>query len=160
MNIEKLHQFLIESNKFGYAEGSSENWIQEADKSTTIPYESGEWRSHDNFFGGEPYGGRMVVKHQEEGSWQPVWFMGYYGYVVEGVNSDLVYGVLRHALKLMPKDAPYRGPREYTEGDFVYSNSWSGELTRYSGDEGITQNGKLVYEAHYMGGLIDQKRGE
>src|SRR5262245_13332009 len=102
MNIKSLRQFLIESNKFGYAEGDSKKWIEEEDKSTTILFENGEWRSRDNFFGGEPYGGGMVVKHLEGGIWQPVWIMVYYGRVVEDVSSDLVYKVLRNALKEMP----------------------------------------------------------
>ena len=60
MDKEALRQFLIDSNKSGYAGGEEKKWIKEQDGSTTIPSEKGDWKSHDNYFGGEPYGGRAV----------------------------------------------------------------------------------------------------
>ena len=48
----------------------------------TIPYEKGDWKSHDNFFGGEPYGGRIIVFYnsvQENHGLQPV----------DELNSDM-----------------------------------------------------------------------
>jgi hypothetical protein len=155
MKKERLRQFLIDSNKAGYAGGEEKKWIKEADGSTTIPFEKGEWRSHDNFFGGEPYGGRTVVFHKDK----PVWMMVYYGWVAEGVETDPVYGVLRNALKRMPETHPFRGPKEYQDGEYVYTNRWEGEVDRFSGEETIEQGGKLVYKANYLGGLIDQREG-
>ncbi|TSC77766.1 MAG: hypothetical protein G01um101429_969 [Parcubacteria group bacterium Gr01-1014_29] len=90
MNKETLRKFLIEANKAGYAGGKEREWIKESDGSTTIPFQKGEWRSHDNFFGGEPYGGRSVVFYQEK----PVWIMVYYGCVTEGIDSRFLYGIL------------------------------------------------------------------
>lgn len=155
MNIERLRDFLIASNQAGYAGGEEKKWIKESDGSTTIPYEKGLWRSHDNFFGGEPYGGRTVVFHEGK----PVWIMLYYGWVIEGVDTNLVYGILRKALMKMPEDHPYRGPKKLVDGDLTYTNRWSGELERFSGQEEITQDDKLVYKANYMGGWIDRRRG-
>ncbi len=155
MNKEALRQFLIDSNKAGYAGGEEKKWIKEPDGSTTIPFEKGDWRSHDNFFGGEPYGGRVVVFHENK----PYWMMIYYGWVAEGVETDPVYAILRNALMQMPEDAPYRGPKEYKEGELTYSNAWTGEMERYSGEEQITQGEKLVYKANYIGGLVDQRGG-
>lgn len=155
MSKETLKQFLIDSNRAGYAGGEEKKWIKEPDGSTTIPFQQGEWRSHDNFFGGEPYGGRVIVFHEDKAHWMMV----YYGWVIEGMDNNLVYGVLRNALKQMPEDAPYRGPKEYKEDNFTYSNSWVGEVERYSGEEKIMQGDKLIYQANYMGGLVDQQAG-
>lgn len=155
MNKEPLRQFLIDSNKSGYATGEERKWIKESDGSTTIPFEKGEFRSHDNFFGGEPYGGRIVVSYQDK----PVWLMVYYGWVVEGIETNQVYAVLRNALGKMPEDTPLRGPKELKDGEFTYTNNWDGDLDRYSGEEQITQGEKLIYKANYMGGLIDQRQG-
>ncbi len=41
------------------------------------PIEAEEWAFHDNYFGGEPYGGRSVAFHQGK----PVWIAVYYGWV-------------------------------------------------------------------------------
>lgn len=155
MNKEALRQFLIDSNKAGYAGGEEKKWIKEPDGSTTIPFEKGSWKSHDNFFGGEPYGGRSVVFYEGK----PVWMMVYYGWVAEGVETNPIYGVLRNALMQMPEDYPFRGPGEYRESEFTYTNIWNGEIERFSGEERITQGDKLIYKADYLGGLVDQRKG-
>ncbi|MEN8253491.1 MAG: DUF5680 domain-containing protein [Patescibacteria group bacterium] len=155
MNKKLLKQFLIDSNNAGYATGEEKQWIKEKDASTTIPFEQGKWKSHDNFFGGEPYGGRIVVSYEGK----PVWMMVYYGWVEEGIDPDAIYAILRSALKQMPEDYPYRGPKEYREGEYTYTNTWDGEVDRYSGSEQITQNGKVIYKADYVGGMVDQRKG-
>src|SRR3989344_4499971 len=104
MKISDLKQFLIDSNKAGYAGGEEKKWIKEPDGSTTIPFEKGGFRSHDNFFGGEPYGGRTIVFYDGK----PYWVMVYYGWVKEGVEANPVYGVLRNVLMQMPEDNPFR----------------------------------------------------
>ncbi len=153
--MTSFKKFLIDSNKVGYAGGEEKKWIKEADGSTTIPFEKGEWKSHDNFFGGEPYGGRTIVFYRGE----PYWLMVYYGRVEDKVETDSVYGILRNALKQMPEDYPFRGPKEYKEKEFIYKNNWQGEVDKFSGEELIFQNGKPVYKANYVGGLVDQKKG-
>jgi hypothetical protein len=155
MNIEALKQFLFDSNKAGYASGNLKKWIKEPDNSITIPFEKGSWRSHDNFFGGVPYGGRIIVFFEGK----PYWIMVYYGRVVEAIESNPVYGVLRNVLMQMPEDYPYRGPREYKDREYTYTNSWKGEVDRFAGEEQIQQEEKLIYKANYMGGLVDQRRG-
>lgn len=156
-NIDKhaLIQFLLDSNLAGYTAGDEKKWIKEPDGSTTIPFEKGEWKAHDNFFGGEPYGGRIVVFHKDK----PVWVMVYYGWIVPDKEPDPVYAILRSALKLMPKNAPFRGPKEYIDRNFVYTNTWNGDIENYSGEEHITENGILIYNANYMGGLVDTRQG-
>ncbi|MBI2514692.1 hypothetical protein HYV91_00665 [Candidatus Wolfebacteria bacterium] len=155
MDKEELRHFLIDSNKAGYAGGEEKKWIKEADGSTTIPFEAGAWRSHDNFFGGEPYGGRIIVFYKNK----PFWIMVYYGRIKEGIEINPVYQVLRNALIKMPEDSPFRGPKEYKEGEYIYSNSWEGDLERFSGEEKIIQAENLIYKANYLGGFVDQKRG-
>lgn len=155
MNKEALRQFLVDSNKAGYAGGEEKKWLKEPDGSTTIPFRKGPWRLDDNFFGGEPYGGRTIVSYEGK----PYWLMVYYGWVEEGVEANPVYTVLRNALMRMPQDYPFRGPREYKEGEYTYTNGWQGEVDRFLGEEQITWNDKLIYKANYLGGLVDQKKG-
>lgn len=155
VSSEALRKFLLDSNGAGYAGGEEKKWTKESDGSTTIPYEKGEWRSHDNFFGGEPYGGRVVVFHRD----RPVWMMVYYGWVVEGIETNPVYAVLRRALMRMPEEYPFRGPKEYREDEYVYVNKWTGDIKQFSGEEKISQSGKVVYKANYLGGLVDRRAG-
>jgi len=147
--------FLVESNAAGYAGGDERLWSSESDGSTTIRFSRELWSSHDNFFGGEPYGGRTVVFFND----RPVWMMVYYGWVAEQADPDQTYRVLRKALMHMPGDAPYRGPERYGEGALIYSNKWDGAIQRFSGDEEIHEGERLVYRATYLGGLVDSRRG-
>jgi len=152
MNKEGLRLFLIDTNKVGYASGDVKKWLKESDGSTTILFEKGSWKYHDNFFGGEPYGGRIIVFY----GGKPFWMMVYYGWVEKRANIKSVYGILRNALLRMPEDYPFRGPREYRESEFVYTNLWQGELEKFSGEENITHKSELIYKANYVGGYVDQ----
>lgn len=154
MNKEGLRNFLIEANKAGYASGTP--GVKQEDGSTTIEFKLGKHRMHDNFFGGEPYGGREVIFLDEK----PVWIMVYYGFVDKSIKSPgEIYAFLQKALSKPPEELPLRGPQKLEEGDFRYENKWSGDLERYEGEEVIFQNGNRVYEAKYSGGAVDA-RGE
>ncbi len=154
IDLSELKKFLIASNAAGYA-GDKVPAKSEEDKSTTITFAQGDWMSHDNFFGGEPYAGRVVVFYKN----QPVWIMIYYGWVEESISDfGEVYNFLKKALLNMPPDHPFRGPKEFSNGNYRYSNSWTGEVDRYSGEEIIYKSGVEVFRTKYLGGLIDQKR--
>jgi len=149
---KELCKFLVEAKKSTYAAGDSALKVINDDKSTTLVFESGDWKYHDNYFGGEPYGGREVVFLKGE----PVYIMTYYGQVADSVSDiNKVYGVLMDALRLIPVNTPYRGPEKYNNGDFSYENSFTGEVDNFFGEESISENGKEIYKARYMGGFVD-----
>lgn len=154
MNLEELRAFLIDANKHTYSTGDESLNTKEKDGSTTILYQNNGWKFHDNFFGGEPYGGREVVFHEDS----PVWMMVYYGYIETGTSAETIYPVLQKALRQMPQDAPFRGPEKMKEGELYYHNIWSGTIEKFSGKETISMNGKIVYEASYIGGVVDRKK--
>ena len=155
MAIEGLKEFLVAANKAGYAGGDEKEWIKELDGSTSIVFEQDNRKMHDNFFGGEPYGGRIVVLNNEKAEWMMV----YYGWVEEGVNPDIVYGILREALMQMPEEYPFRGPEVFKKGNLTYRNKWDGKVERYLGEKEILEDERLVYKANYFGGLVDKRRG-
>ena len=155
MEIEALQQFLLECNKAGYAGGSLKQWKKEPDGSVTISFKKGVWRSSDNFFGGEPYGGRNIVFYRD----RPCWIMVYYGWVAKTEDADIVYSFLREALGRMPEERPYRGPEKHQDGECAYTNSWNGQVGRFAGEERIFHGKILIYQAQYSGGLVDQRQG-
>ncbi|HJN62690.1 MAG TPA: DUF5680 domain-containing protein [Candidatus Paceibacterota bacterium] len=154
---KELCEFLVEAKKTTYAAGDSAKKIINDDKSTTLIFESGDWKYHDNYFGGEPYGGREVVFFKGK----PVYIMTYYGQVDDSVSDiNKVYGILMDALKLIPGDKPYRGPEKYNNGDLSYENSFTGEVDNFFGEESISENGNEIYKARYIGGFVDVKKEE
>src|SRR2546426_8105571 len=97
MDQTALLRFLMDASRRGYAAGRSAVKTREADHSTTIVLEHGEWRFHDNYFGGEPYGGREVVFFRG----QPVWMAVYYG-GGDGAHSEWGSFVLPRAPRAAP----------------------------------------------------------
>jgi hypothetical protein len=59
----------------------------------------------------------------------------------------------------MPKEYPFRGPKEYCEMEYTYSNTWSGDIDGFNGKEIITLNDDQIYQADYFGGFVDRHNG-
>jgi hypothetical protein len=141
--------FLIEAKKNGYASGDSKK--TEKDGSKTITFSKGRYSYNDNYFGGEPYGGREVVFIDGKA----FWMMVYYGAVIEG-DVKKIYPFLQKALRTIKDEAPYRGDIKFEEDEYKYTNIYSGNVNSFSGLEMIFYKGKVIYEANYRGGLVDQ----
>lgn len=151
MNEIDLKKFIFDASRATYASGDESIKQKEPDGSTTIGYSSGSYRMHDNYFGGEPYGGREVVFFNEKA----VWMMVYYGLVYEGANKE-IYGFLMESLSNNTVDMPYRGPVIYEKENWKYQNETKGEAGNFSGTEKIFKDGTCVYEASYIGGCVDR----
>lgn len=151
MDTKELKAFILEASKNTYASEDPKIKVKQPDSSTTIVYEKDAWKYHDNYFGGEPFGGREIVFFQDK----PVWMMVYYGsVVVETIVPDELYKVLTKALRNAPEDMPYRGPKELIDGDFTYKNELEGDVERFSGEERIYKDDILLYAAKYVGGVL------
>lgn len=154
MDLDELRKFLVAANMFGYASGNEEARFKEADGSTSIRWSDGPWFYHDNYDGGEPTdGGRIRVCYEDRPFWTMVYFGSVSGFVsVRGPIYDFRMEALRH----MPKDAPYRGPRFYESVSCLkYENFWRGEINAFSGYERILDGSSQFYLANYMGGLVN-----
>jgi len=157
MKIDELTNFLYKASQFGYATGKYKDWVKENDGSTAISYKDGDWEMSDNFFGGEPFGGRMIVFYKSK----PVWMMVYYGFIKKGVSLSVekIYKFLQTALSRASKEFPLRGPERYTKNGLIYKNRWQGKIDQYFGKEKIFIDNKQIYKAFYSGGLINLRSG-
>ena len=155
-NLKQLCEFLVKAKKSTYAAGNSAKKVVQDDKSTTLIFEDGDWKYHDNYFGGEPYGVREVVFFQG----QPFYMMVYYGWVNESVvGFKDVYNVLQGALTQIPEGKPFRGPEKFEKDGLVYTNIFEGEVDNFFGEEVIkNENGEQIYKAKYIGGLVDKRK--
>ncbi len=146
-----LKNFIFEASRATYASGDESIKKKQPDGSTTIEFESGAYRYHDNYFGGEPYGGREIVFLDNK----PLWMMVYYGLVHEGANKE-VYDFLMESLSNATPEMPYRGPAFYEKDAWRYENKLIGNVDNFSGTEKISRDEECIYEASYIGGLVDQ----
>lgn len=152
MKAPELKRFLAKAN-MPHADGSA-HMTKESDSSRTIIFAEGDWKMHDNFFGGEPYGGRQVVFYKEE----PAWMCVYYGWVDKSrTSADDVYDFLREALQFPPDNMPLRGPKSYKKGMMEYRHQLPEDIANFESEELILEQGKQVYWAKLVGGLVDQR---
>lgn len=143
---------MLSASRATYASGDESIKEKQFDGSTTIRYDDGQYSFHDNYFGGEPYGGREVVFLDGKA----VWMMVYYGFVhPENENKD-VYAFLIESLCNTTVEAPYRGPVLFEKENWKYENRLVGDVKIFSGTEKIFRGDVCVYEASYIGGLVDR----
>jgi hypothetical protein len=150
---DALKSFILEASRATYASGNETLREKQTDDSTTIQYENGAYKYHDNYFGGEPYGGREVVFFDGK----PLWMMVYYGFVHPGIANKDVYAFLMASLSNSTLDMPYRGPVSFEKPNWKYQNQITGDVEKFSGTEKIFEDDVCVYEASYLGGLVDQQ---
>lgn len=155
MEILDLKKFLVEANKAGYAAGDEKSREKQEDGSTTIRFSKGEWKMVDNYVGGEPYSGMIKIFFKGK----VVWSMVYYGAVDKKVSGfEKVYEFLMKSLLKMPADYPYRGPKEFIEGEWKYKNEWEGEVDKFKGEEKVYLNDEMIFWTKYIGGLVDVRK--
>jgi hypothetical protein len=148
VNLEELKKFIMKAN-MPHATGAAET-VKEADSSRTIEYSDGDYRMHDNFFGGEPYGGRLVVFYKGE----PLLIEVYYGQTSR--PADDVYNFLREALQHPDENNPFRGPEEYKKDTLTYKSTTKGDVANHTVKEYIYDGDEEIYWAVVIGGLVDQ----
>lgn len=148
INVDELKQFLMRAN-MPHALGEAKT-AKESDGSRTIEYGDGDYYMHDNFFGGEPYGGRLVVFYKA----QPLFLEAYYGQTTR--PADPVYDFLREALQHPDNDNPFRGPAQYKKDNLTYKSITEGNVANHTVKEYIYDGDEEIYWAVFIGGLVDQ----
>ena len=141
-----LIDFLLRAKRATYA-GKGPEAAPSRPASHDLHYAEGELTYIDSYLGGEKFAG-------EEAVWRdgmPVWSMNYLGRVTA---QDFSGDFLREALLRVPAERPYRGPAEYTRGDFTYRCSVEGDFGWFHGRETIAYRGRVVYECRFHGGSI------
>jgi|SRR3990167_3067730 len=154
-DLEEFKAFKEEASKAGYENENPQYRTKEPDGSTTLSYESGDWKFHDNYFGGEPYGGRIIYTYKGK----PVHITVFYGRVNEGEDADDIYKFLRMVLR-QPGGEEFRGPKEFKDTILIYRNNLNGTIENFSLEESIYSDEKEIYSAKFLGGLVDQRKGD
>ena len=142
---KEITEFLIRAKRATYA-GKGAETDSSRPGSHDLVFREGEYMYYDTYLGGDRFAG-------EEALWIrdiPYWSMNYAGRVTgENFSGDFLKEALLHV-----EEEPYRGPREYTEGEYAYSCDITGDFSWFQGRETIDYNGKQIYECFFHGGLI------
>lgn len=152
INLDDLASFLRVANKRTYANKDVPLVQSSRSKSQDYEFEEGGLTFHDTFFGDRDFIGEEVVYRQG----RPVWGANYFGFILaDEIAETEVYDFLRKAL-MQDFDAviPVRGPAAFSDGDWKYQFSVKGDLANFSGQEGISIEGRLIYRLLLHGGFI------
>jgi len=152
LNMRQFAQFLQEAQIKTFA-GGQEN--PQEDGSTISSYSNGLYSLTDTWSGSARFAGQQVARYSRTKT--PIWSCVYYG---RDLNPEVMKNggndFLKYALRQTPIEFPVRGPVEVKNQDFIYLNSWYGDLTNFSGLDEIFFGIKLIFQLNYMGGLVQK----
>ena len=148
MEVDKnVIDFLVKAKRATFA-GNGVKMESSRPNSKDLQYKEGSLKYIDTYLGGANFAG-------EEALWEgdnPFWAMNYIGRVLSGDLS--VFKFLTEALLLVPEEYPYRGPLQYTNGDYSYICTVGGDFHWFSGREEIFYKNAKVYELVFHGGDV------
>jgi hypothetical protein len=154
INLKELSKFLVKAKKQTYA-GESREIKPERPSFKELEYSEGNYDYRDSYTGFFSAPGQEIVRFNGV----PIWSMAYSG----GMTSNDVdfaektFVFLKKSLLRVKEDMPFRGPKNFKEGDFEYINEVKGDITNFNGHEKILFKGKEVFSQDYIGGLIIHK---
>ncbi|MFA6089341.1 MAG: DUF5680 domain-containing protein [Candidatus Woesearchaeota archaeon] len=157
LNIKELSEFLVRAKVKTYA-GNGKEIKPERYGFRELEYKEGEFEYRDSYSGFYSAPGQEVVRFKGE----PIWVMAYSGGMIKKYQSDFefalkTFDVLKDALKKVDSSKPFRGPENFSKGEFVYESKVVGDVTWFKGFEKVKFKGKVVFSQDYIGGLIVQK---
>jgi hypothetical protein len=150
---DELKQFLYQANTRGYGSvGVDEESLPNGEH--VIRFSDDEYEFKDVEYGGEPYAGQEVIFAR---GGRAIWSTQYRGFVVEGEDLAPIYEFLGKVLTNTEVGLP-RGKDGFADGEFAYEFKMDGDLDDFSAYEKIIKSGKIVYEANFLGGLVDVRK--
>ena len=154
INSKEFIDFLVKAKKGTYANGNASKSPSSRLLSKDYHYEVSHFTYHDTYFGGVKFMGEEVVYYNEN----ILWGMNYYGVTLDSnLTEEVMDKVLRIALMKVGEDEniiPVRGPREFINGDYLYTFDVEGNMENFVGVEKICKGDKLIYELKCHGGII------
>lgn len=152
-----LREFLIRAKVQTYAGEGERNERRLEDGGKELTFREGEFLYRDRYYGFNPFAGEEIVWR----GGQAIWVMNYYGEVTDDATPCIdVYEFLQSALRNVEAGRPFRGPREFSDGDFIYRDESTGDPDRFTGHEWILYQGREVYRLDYHGGAVSPVRSE
>lgn len=152
MNPQQIKLKLREFNTKGYSDEHAK-YISNDKGGKIIKLEDGYLKYEDEYYGGEPYSGNETIWLNDK----PIWRCVYYGFVEENEDFESVYAFSRLALREGPSEkGVHRGPEIFLKDNLTYQTETQGTIENFVIYEKISRNGMQIYQATFMGGMVDQ----
>jgi hypothetical protein len=153
-DLKKLANFLVKAKKQTYA-GEGKEVDPQRPGFKELEYSDGDYVYRDSYIGFFSAPGQEIVRFKGVA----IWSMAYSGGMRQEYHNNTefaekVFTFLKKVLFRVTEDMPFRGPKNFKEGDFEYINEFEGDITSFKGHEKILLKGKEVFSQDYIGGLI------
>jgi len=150
-----LAEFLVNAKIATYASGSDKFAVKpDLADSHQLEYSVGNRLYRDIYYGGMRFIGMETIFLNS----QPIWGMSYYGGVLPGSSDHQIAGMppfLKAALREVPLEAPFRGPKSYNKDVYNYKNEIHGDINNFNGTEIICFQEQAIYRLFYTGGVVE-----
>lgn len=151
--LRELSEFIVEANLATWA-GDGKEVEPETPDYKELEYARGNWSLRDRYTGYFRAPGMTTVRYKGK----PAWTMQYGGRgMTEGHEEKAkpTYEFLKKTLQRVSPDLPFRGPKEYLEGNRRYAfQLLHGDITDALWKEEITENGILTFTQTGLAGLV------
>lgn len=146
--MDELIDFLVEARRVTYA---IPHGTPVGDGTEQMIYDRDEWRYRDRYAGQNPYGGHEIVWLNGD----VIWMKNYIAEVLNDIRPmSEIYAFQREVLGQPDPNHLMRGPANYTNGLYRYTNSVEGDLAAFKGEEQILYQNEPVYRMIFHGGNI------
>lgn len=147
-----IAEFLLQAKKSTYAKSGEAGEKKLKNGGRVFTYKVDGYTYVDTYFGYDPFFGQELVL--ENG--KVIWVMNYWGKILSDiVSAEEIYNFVRRALLHPDPLVPVRGPENFREGDFSYSNIGGGTVeNHFHHVEIIFYKRKKVYELSCHGGMV------
>lgn len=153
--LKKLAEFIVEANKNTWAADKGEVTPQRPG-CKELDYKKEDWHLRDSYTGYFRAPGMTIIYYKG----QPAWTMAYGGSGMEEDKYEITgstFDFLKAALMKVTPQLPYRGPKNYRDGEYKYKLRVNGDLADFDGKEEIFKNKELVFSQLFFGGVVINK---
>jgi Domain of unknown function (DUF5680) len=156
MDHDSLAAFLIEAKRRTYAGLDDDATIATPllTGSKQLEHRAGPYDYRDIYFGMGFFVGQETVSKDDRVIWAMCYSGGAHPEVTDRDALLSLYKFLRLALLACDVSAPYRGPATFAGDEMTYRNDIYGTIANFHGVEQISQDGAVLYELRYSGGLL------
>lgn len=151
VDLDDLTAFIVRAKAATYV-GSGQESPSSRPGAHELPYMEDRFEYLDSYVGGSDFLGQEIVSYDG----RIVWAMNYHGYLLRPdlITAAEAGAVIKAGLSILYAEGRFLGGFEHTIGDDVYTDTNSGDISRFTGFEWITRAGERVYALDYHGGLV------
>jgi hypothetical protein len=133
-----LREFLVDAKQHIYAsQGDDASVAPLLPGTRQLEYAFGPWLYRDIYAGMAYFVGQELVYYHHQLVWSMADATGIVDTPDPSVAPHTIYPFLQAALRLVSIDLPYRGPEQYLEHPYRYTNCSQGSLVEFRGEESI-----------------------